>query len=275
VRLGDNVQARRVTSLILSNNRRLTNLEFVKKTYPMLTTIGVYYCDALTDGCFGTAGVPPSCTTLEIHECAQITGRVFKYVNASLPLLDKFVLQGERTVFQTAYEEPTLTLAEWRDCMTVRRDALRTFLCDSGNLTRDVMEQLFRVYPDISRMFVNQEVFDDVRKGNVSGNPYYANGEAKKSDVVSFFTVDALNNDTIKGTQACVKLAKPLKFTNLLRDRTPAQLSSTMLEKIRRDLHPDDVGEIARVDEMIAAAREKEDADADRYSHGFTRVAQT
>lgn len=275
LKLGESVQAKQVTDLILSNNRRLTNLEFVKRTYPMLTTIGVYYCDALTDGCFGMSGLPPSCTTLEIHECAQVTGRIFKYINASLPLLDKLVLQGQRTVFQTKYEEPTLTIKEWRDNMVVRKDALHTFLCDSGNLTRDFMEQLFRVYPSISRMFVHQEVFEDVRKGNVSGNPFIENGEAKSSSVVSFFTVDALNNDTIKGTQACVKLAKPLTFTNLLRDRTPAQLSSTMLEKIQRDLPEDDVHERARVDEMIAKAREREDAHADRFSHGFTRVAQT
>lgn len=202
-----------VTGLILYQNNKITNFEWLTSVLPNLKTLSIWYANMLQNE--DLSSLPSSLQELEFHHCYQLTGRcLITLLSPKMNGLNKLVLDNPVMHCQENTFTTVITPNEWA---TLKNPALELLMLNSDGLTPDFAYYIIKCCPSLKRFVVADLVVDKLYKQTVSGYD--------KEEVVfqSFMNLK-------KG----FKRAREIRFTDLLKDKYDAnQFSDSMLKIIK------------------------------------------
>lgn len=204
---------KKINTLILYQNNRITTFEWVAKIIPNVRTISVWLSNTFNDDVVkNLVDNVPLIQEFEAHHCYAVTGRCLidllrlKLLNKLM--LDNATLKCQENTFGTVIKDD-----EWSGIMC---ESLSLALINSDNFTPDFADYLLKSCPNMAHLVISDKVLEKLHQSTLSGH--------EKDEIVfqSF-------HDKGRG----FKRFKTVKFINLIRNKVnPKPFSDSMLKII-------------------------------------------
>lgn len=203
------------TTVLLNQNVNINSLNWLFY-FPQVNIVSLWYLNSLEDDHLkGINNYCPLVTTLEFHQCPNISGRSLLHL-FKMKVLENLIIDNDKAIFHdhNNLKETVITDKEWSSVDLNK--SIKHLLINSTNLTRDFIKPLLSKVYYLEHFIMNDTILVQLQKNSSSGH---------SDRVVKFHSEQNL--------QQGFKRNQDVRVYDLVKDKFGPMFSESMLNKIK------------------------------------------